>query len=175
MEKVMPDVGCSLEVALAWCILAKNSLLNFYGYSPNQLVFGYNPNDTIASKCINSARKRFIESEADEKLRRALRHKTRLSTSKVFQSGDQVFYKRSDSGCWKGPGTVIWHDNKQVFVRHGGIYVRVSPCHLQLVSESEKTENVGTNEVESHFKKGTEIAESEEKGEISCNRNIDHF
>ena len=68
------DVGleCSLEVALAWCI------------SPNQLVFGYNPNfpsvmpnkppaleGVIASKLIalhlnvfHSARKRFIESEA---------------------------------------------------------------------------------------------------------------
>ena len=44
MEKVMPDVGCSLEVALAWCISAKNALLNSYGYNPNQLVFGYNPN-----------------------------------------------------------------------------------------------------------------------------------
>ena len=107
-------------------------------------------------------------------LRRALRHKTRLSTSKVFQSGDQVFYKRSDSGYWKGSGTVIGHDNKQVFVRHGGIYVRVSPCHLQLVRESEKTENVGTDEVESDLKKGTEIVEPEEKDEISCNRNIDH-
>ena len=44
MEKVMSEVGCSLEVALAWCISAKNSLLNSYGYSPNQLVFGYYPN-----------------------------------------------------------------------------------------------------------------------------------
>ena len=114
----------------------------------------------IASKLIalhlnalHSTRKRFIKSEADEKLHRALRHKTRLSNSKVFQSGDQVFYKRSDSGYWKGPGTVIGHDNKQVFVRHRGIYVCVSPCHLQLVSESEKTENIGTNEVESDLKK----------------------
>ena len=39
-------------------------------------------------------------------------------------------------------------------MRHGGIYVRVSPCHLQLVGESEKTENIGTNEVESYFQKG---------------------
>ena len=44
MEKVMLDIGCSLEVALAWCISAKNLLLNSYQYGPNQLVFGYNPN-----------------------------------------------------------------------------------------------------------------------------------
>ena len=48
-------------------------------------------------------------------------------------------------------------------MRHGGIYVRVSPCYLQLVSESEKAENVSTNEVEPDFKKGTEIAEPQKK------------
>ena len=160
MEKVMLDIGCSLEFALAWCISTKNLLLISYQYSPNQLVFGYNPNfpsvmrnkppaleGVIVSKLIalhlnalHLARKRFIESEADEKLCRELRHKTRLSTSKVFQSSDHVFYKRSDSGYWKGPGTVFGHDNKQVFVRHGGIYLGVSPYHLQLANESEKAE-----------------------------------
>ena len=29
-------------------------------------------------------------------------------------------------------------DNKQVFVRHGGIYVRVNPCNLQLVNDPVK-------------------------------------
>ena len=140
MEKVLSDVGCSLEVALAWCLSAKNALLNAYGYSPNQLVFRYNPNfpsvienklpalegvtssKLIAShlNALHSARKRFIETEADEKLRRALRHKTRTSTSTTYQTGDQVYYKKKDSSYWKGPGTVIGYDNKQVFVRHRG-------------------------------------------------------
>ena len=40
MEKVMSGIGCSLEVALAWCISAKILLLNSDWYSPNQLVFG---------------------------------------------------------------------------------------------------------------------------------------
>ena len=101
MEKVLSDVGCSLEVALAWCLSAKNALLNSYGYSPNQLVFGYNPNfpsvidnklpalqGVMSSKLIAShlnalhaARRKFIKTEADEKLRRALRHQTRTATS----------------------------------------------------------------------------------------------
>ena len=87
MEKVLADVSCSLEVALGWCLSAKNALLNSYGYSPNQLVFGYNPNflsvmdnklealsgrtssEVIAShlNALHSAR-RFIEIEADDKL-----------------------------------------------------------------------------------------------------------
>ena len=99
IEKVMSDIACPLEVVLAWCISAKNSLLNSYGYSPSQLVFGYNPNfqsvmqnkppalegvtagKLIAShlNALHSARKRFIEIEADEKLRWAARY--------------QVFYK----------------------------------------------------------------------------------
>ena len=93
---------------------------------------------------------------------RSKRHKTRLSTSKVFQSGDQVFHKRSDTGYWKGPRTAIGHHNKQVFVRQGGIHVCMSPCHLKLVNGSEKAENVSTNHVEPDFKKGTEIANSDD-------------
>ena len=34
MEKVMLDIGCSLEFALAWCINTKNLLLNSYRVVP---------------------------------------------------------------------------------------------------------------------------------------------
>ena len=44
MEKVLADVSCSLDVTLAWTLSAKNALVNSCGYSPGQLVFGYNPN-----------------------------------------------------------------------------------------------------------------------------------
>ena len=122
MEKVITDAGCSLEVALVWCISAKNLLVNSYGYSPNQLVFGSNPNfpsvmrnkppaleGVITSKLIalhlnalHSARKRFIKSEADEKLRRALRHKKRLSTSKVFRVVIRYFIGEAIQATGKG-------------------------------------------------------------------------
>ena len=120
MEKVLSDVGCSLENAVAWCLSAKNMLLNSYGYSPYQLVFGYNPNfpsvnennvSTLVGETpselvalhlnvLCSARRRFIKTEADEKLCRALKHKTRTRTSLNYQTGDQVFKK--DSSYWKG-------------------------------------------------------------------------
>ena len=158
MEKVLLDVKCSLDVALAWCLSAKNSLLNSYGYSPNQLVFGYNPNfpsvlnnqlpvqngvtsrELIAShlNSLQAARKRFIETEADEKLRRGLRHKARTAKSLVYQNGEQVCYKKNDSQYWKGPEMVIGIGDKQVFVRHEGIYVRLNPCNLQLVNDPVK-------------------------------------
>ena len=158
MEEVLLEVKYSLDVALAWCLNAKYSLLNSYGYSPNQLVFGYNPSfpsvlnnqlpaqngvtssELIAShlNSLHAARKRFIETEVDEKLQRAHRHKTITATSLVYQNGDQVYYKKNDSQYWKGPATVIGIDNKQVFIRHGGIYVRVNTCNLQLVNDSVK-------------------------------------
>ena len=94
-EKVMDDNSCTLEVAICWAISAKNALHNSFGFSPNQLVFGKNPNTPsvlhdnlpamegvthsklIAShlNAMNRARKAFIESETSEKLRRALRKK----------------------------------------------------------------------------------------------------
>ena len=42
VAKIQMDSDCSLELALSWALSAKNSLMNVYGFSPNQLVFGYN-------------------------------------------------------------------------------------------------------------------------------------
>ena len=39
VDKILHDQNCSVELALA-----KNFLSNVFGYSPNQLVFGKNPN-----------------------------------------------------------------------------------------------------------------------------------
>ena len=155
IQKIQADTSCSVDIALAWALSAKNALHNAHGFSPNQLVFGQNPNlpSVLIDKppalegCTNSeviavhlnamhvARKAFLESESSEKVRRALRHKTRDVPAMVYQTGDVVYYKRHNSRCWKGPGIVIGHDNKQVFVRHGGIYVRVSPCSLMHINE----------------------------------------
>ena len=44
VTKTMVDTKCDLETALAWALSAKNSLQSFHGFSPNQLVFGHNPN-----------------------------------------------------------------------------------------------------------------------------------
>ena len=44
VTKIMHDVKCSLDIALFWALSAKNSLQNFHGFSPNQLVCEQNPN-----------------------------------------------------------------------------------------------------------------------------------
>ena len=44
MIKTLQDTKCDPEMALAWAVSAKNALQNRGGFSPNQLVFGFNPN-----------------------------------------------------------------------------------------------------------------------------------
>ena len=48
---------------------------------------------------IHVARKFFLESESSEKVRRALRHKTRDVPAMIYQTVDVVYYKRHNSKC----------------------------------------------------------------------------
>ena len=157
VDRILEDVNCSIEVVLAWALSAKNSLKNVFGSSPNQLVFGKNPNlptvigseppalEGVSSSkliadhlnCMHTARKAFNESEASDKLRRALLRKTRTATSFVCEVGDLVYYKRNDSKRWRGPGTVTGKDRNQIYVKHGGSYLRVNTCHIRPVKRSE--------------------------------------
>ena len=88
---------------------------------------------------LHSARKAFISSENDERIRRALSHNVRSSSEIKYISGDSVLYKRSESNEWRGPATVIGHINQQVFVKHGSFYIRVHPCRLQLVKQASRS------------------------------------
>ena len=149
-----------LETALAWALSAKNSLQSFYGFSPNQLVFGRNPNlpsvlvydppaleGTSCSQMIadnlntlHRAREAFIQQEALEKIRRALRHQIRQSGDLKFVCGDIVYNKRNDSSEWKGPGTVLGQEGQQILFKHGEVYVRAHPvdCHIKLLQKYAK-------------------------------------
>ena len=155
LQEDCPDT--SLEILLCWANVAKNALQMNHGFSSYQLVFGKNPNlpnvmsenvaalegstgSEILAKHLNalhSARKAFISSEADERVRRALRGKV-TACEQVFENGDKVFYKRDKSERWLGPGIVVFQDGKVVFVRHGGVFVRVSPNRLIKAGEEFK-------------------------------------
>ena len=41
--KFLAESSCELEITLAWAVSARNALSNYLGFSPNQLVFGFNP------------------------------------------------------------------------------------------------------------------------------------
>ena len=149
------EQGYSLNTAVAWAVSAKNSLKNVYGFSPNQLVFGKNPNfpcvmnnklpalegmtsSKIVAENLNAmhnARQAFIKAEADEKLRRALRHQVRTSSEVKFITGDKVYYKRRSDDTWKRPAVVICQESQQVLIKHGSTHQRMHPCRLKLKNE----------------------------------------
>ena len=43
LEKVLDSEKCDFDLALSWCIQAKNGLLNVNGYTPCQIGMGKNP------------------------------------------------------------------------------------------------------------------------------------
>ena len=163
VKKTLEDVKCDFDIALAMAVSAKNTLHNFNGYSPNQLVFGRNPNypsflndqlpalegvstsEMIASiiNAKHAAWRAHIENESSEKLRRAVRHQVRTSASQIYNNGDLVLFKRNEADRWLGPGTVIGWENKQVLVKHGGTYVRVNPSRLTLYPGAHEVSNEG--------------------------------
>ena len=43
VSKISEDAKCDVHTALAWAVSARNAFDNNSGFSPNQLVFGFNP------------------------------------------------------------------------------------------------------------------------------------
>ena len=158
VRKTKEDIRCTLDIALAWSLNAKTFLRNVHGFSPNQAVFGKNPNypsvwtDNLSAlegrtsihivrdnvNTMHAARKVFFESEASEMVRRALRSNVRSSGETKYLTGNILFYKSNNCSHWKGPGTVIGQEGQQVLVKHGNIYVCVHPYKLSL-EDTEKS------------------------------------
>ena len=133
MKTQYPDV--LIDVLLGWANMAKNCLHTNHGFSSHQLVFGTNPklpNILTASppalegktmskifathlNTLHAAREAFINSEADERLRRALRHKI-AAIEQNYENGDSVNYKRDGKAMWLGPARVMAQDGKVVFI-----------------------------------------------------------
>ena len=193
MFKTIDDVKCAPNMALAWAISAKNALHNHFGFSPNQIVFGFNVNiPTVLTdeppalesrtssdivrmnlNAIHQARVNFMRAEASEKIRRALKHKTRTYSDEQFTNGDKVYYRRNNFKGWKGPATVLGNDGKVVLVRHGGAFYRCHRCHLMKVQKSAmRSENVVDN-TEHQQKKNVNFPETpvEEFHEMSVDEN----
>ena len=139
VHKILLETDCSIEIAVGWAVSAKNSLTNVSGFSPNQLVFGKNPNlpcildnkapanSEVSSsvlveqilKALRLARVNHVKAEADEKLRRALNKQTRTYSDHVFCSGDQVYFIRAASNCLGGPATVLGKEGQTYLLKHG--------------------------------------------------------
>ena len=184
LTKTLEDGNCKLETALAWAVNAKNSLHNVHGFSPYQLVFGKNPKlpgvlvnklpanqppvgQQVASNlnAMHRARVAFMQSEASEKIRRALRHNTSSSLDTKYITGDIVYYKRNDCSRWRGPGKVLGQDGSQVLIRHGGVYVRVHPCRVMMAKAEDGEARKFTDPKRNDIEKIIEDTDSEEEVE----------
>ena len=87
-------------------------------------------------EALHVSREAFVKAESSERIRRALRRQIRPSGT-TYDTDNLVYYKRNNSDKWKGPRRVIGQDGQQVFVRHGGTYVRIHPCRLMKCSDAD--------------------------------------
>ena len=158
MDKVLEESKCDFDLALAWCLNAKNSLKNVNGFTPYQIAMGQNPTLPVAVEndlpgnslvypsdivrknlnAIHTARKAYIETEFSRKIKKALSGNVREASATKYYTGDRVLYKRDVSNEWKGPGTVIGQDGSKVLIKHGPYTVSVHPCRVVLKSETNK-------------------------------------
>ena len=113
MDKVLEEANCDYDIAITWCVNAKNLLQNVHGFSPYQLAIGQNPTlasflhnkpsafmNTPTSKvlwnnlnALHATHKAFTESERSGHLRRAL-HSNTLTYS------DIVYLKLTPTTFW---------------------------------------------------------------------------
>ena len=167
LDKVLSDTPCNFDIALAWCVNAKNSMINVHGFTPFQLAFGKNPKLPSAFEnlppangpvdhsallrenlnALHASREAFVKLENSERLKRALSHNVRTSNDSKFFTGDIVYYKRENDRHWKGKATVLGQDGKQVLLKHGGYYIRCHPCRVALDRAHENTlqEDISNN------------------------------
>ena len=159
MMKTKEDTCCDYETALAWAVSAKNCLQSHLGYSPNMLVFGKNVNlpmisnsslpaletnnmqDVVRSNlnALHKARENFVKAEASERIKRALRHKTRTYCEVEYSAGEKVLFKRRNEKRWRGPGIVLGKDSNFILIRHGAQIYRCHPCQLLKQLDKQRT------------------------------------
>ena len=86
-----------------------------------------------------------------------MRTKVRAA-EQIYQKWDTVFYKREGKERLLGPASVVFQDGKVVFVRHGGIFVRVSPNRLRKVQDMKSQNKIEHNDTESYSKHSEGVA-----------------
>ena len=174
-DKVVAHVqpqSSEVDYVLAMVAAAKNNLRRSHGYSPAQWLFGAEPRlgDPLADENSGlyqfeelrtpdevwrrkqtirmAAREAFIQSQADETLKRAVLGRPRVS-SEVYEMGDYVYVYRVDKtvggkarvrqniGEWIGPGVVVGKEGSSYWVSRGGRCILCASEHLR-PAESEE-------------------------------------
>ena len=93
------------------------------------------------------------QAKIPKKVRPALSHNIKSSGDVKYVTGDSVYYKRIDSKEWHGPAKILSQDGQQVLVKNGSNYIRVHPCHLQLIYENPEIPKTPTTEAQENDQK----------------------
>ena len=183
LDKVLEDVGPASQSEFVECVVqtqcAKNSLINVTGTTPYQLVFGRNPRiptDLLqddpdigacehvvlqdeyarANQIRHNARMAVLACQDSQALRAALRARPR--TAKPFQSGQWVYYWRSQKwiqgklirgGQWCGAGMLLGQIGRNWVVAHRKNLIRCAPEQLRHATAEERVvaDDVPSNEL----------------------------
>ena len=160
-----------IDYVLSVVASAKNNLRRRHGYSPAQWLFGSSPRlgDALADESERlhqleelrsadeiwrrkqsirqAAREAFIQTQADDALKRAVLGRPR--TSNQFEVGDYVYIYRVDKtaggkarvrqniGEWIGPGLIVGKEGASYWVSRGGRCLLCAAEHLR-PAESEE-------------------------------------
>ncbi|CAE7487299.1 RE1 [Symbiodinium sp. CCMP2592] len=152
-----------MKLAIAATSQAKNSLKKVGGYTPSQHVFGTLPmipedlldgphaqrpgedviyDDKHAREVAirTAARSAFHQVQTDERVRRALTGRSRVTKAKPL-IGDHVFFwrklKNGKRGLWKGPATVIGYEGQNIWLTKGGRCFLCAPEHVRSATGEE--------------------------------------
>ena len=154
-KMLMADASLKPEIALCWAVNAKNSLTNYQGFSPSQIVFGENPRlpalysagppgheEVIMSKsmadhinAMHLGREAFIECEADRVLKTALRKRVYARNDNIGP-GDWIYFKNK-SKRWEGPIKVTTCSGKLLYAVRAGSLLTINTDHAVLVKSGE--------------------------------------
>ena len=88
---------------------------------------------------LHRAREAFTASEVLEKICRVLNHNARNSENIKYTTRDNVYFKKANERCWRGPGKESGQDEQLVLVKYGSTYIHLHTCRLALTRTTEAT------------------------------------
>ena len=134
------------KVALDWALAAKNSLENYQGFSPCQIVFGQNPqlpsvyrsgppgleevtmSQAVANQinAMHLAREAFIECESDRVIKTVLKKRLYTKSADVH-IGEWIYFKNKRK--WEGPVKILTKDGKLLYSVKAGKLITINSDH----------------------------------------------
>ena len=156
--------------------------MNNHGCSPQQLVFGENPNiptvlnattpalENVTTSqqlrdhivALASSRQQYLASKSSDRLKRALKSKTRIYGG-PFVNGQHFLYRKRTADTWHGPAVVLGTESRTVLLKQAGNVLRVHESRVRGLSPSQENQEASdispicTQEEEQTNESGDEV------------------